>query len=91
MTKPIVEYSFTVHCRQEMERRGLTQEQVCSVLAAPEQRETVRPGRDVLQSKIRFADGVYLLRVFVDVDSLPARVVTAYRTGKIAKYWRADQ
>lgn len=91
MAEPIVEYSFTAHCRLEVQRRGLTEEEVCSVLAAPEQRETVHPGRDVLQSRVQFADGLYLLRVFVDVDCMPARVVTAYRTSKIAKYWRADQ
>jgi hypothetical protein len=33
----------------------------------------------------------YLLRVFVDVDREPPDVVTAYRTSKIDKYWRADK
>ena len=30
----------------------------------------------------------YLVRVFVDIDKRPAEVVTAYRTTKLAKYWR---
>jgi hypothetical protein len=33
---------------------------------------------------------VYLVRVFVDVDREPPEVVTAYRTSKLAKYWRAE-
>jgi type III restriction enzyme len=32
----------------------------------------------------------YLVRVFVDIDRTPAEVVTAYRTGKVFKYWRAE-
>ena len=60
------------------------------VLVAPEQRHRVRPGREVLQSRVTFGDKTYLVRVFVDVDRKPAEVVTAYRTSKIAKYWRAE-
>jgi len=63
---------------------------VRQVLAAPEQRHAVRPGRDLLQSRIEFAGKTYLVRVFVDVDRDPAEVVTVYRTSRIAKYWRAQ-
>jgi len=46
--------------------------------------------RDVLlQSRIPLAGKTYLLRVFVDIDRDPAEIVTAYRTSRIAKYWRA--
>jgi hypothetical protein len=31
---------------------------------------------------------IFLLRVFVDVERRPAEVITAYRTSKVAKYWR---
>jgi hypothetical protein len=31
------------------------------------------------------------VRVFVDVDRAPPEVVTAYRTSKLAKYWRAER
>jgi len=54
---------------------------------APEQREAVRPGRDVLQSRLELEGGTYLVRVFVDVDREPAEVVTVYRTSRITKYW----
>lgn len=58
------------------------------VLEAPEQRHEVREGRDVLQSRAEMEDGLYLVRVFIDTDVQPTEVVTAYRTSKIAKYWR---
>jgi len=50
----------------------------------------VRPGRAVFQSKTEEDGTEYLLRVFVDVDRIPAEVVTAYRTSKVAKYWRDE-
>ena len=62
------------------------------VLSAPEQQVEVRPGRIVLQSRIATGEraGMYLIRVVVDINREPAEVVTAYRTSKIAKYWREE-
>jgi len=61
------------------------------VLTAPEQRIELGPGRAVLQSRIADVAGrAFLLRVFVDVERRPAEVVTAYRTSKVAKYWRGE-
>lgn len=56
--------------------------------SSPEQRTAVRPGRDVLQSRIDVGGKTYLVRAFVDVDREPVEVVTVYRTSKIEKYWR---
>ena len=73
-----------------MARRQITEADVAQVLSAPEQAEEVRPGRWVCQSRIErgLPARSYLLRVFVDVDRQPAVVVTAYRTSRIARYWR---
>jgi len=90
MAEPILDHSISRHAAAEMERRGLDQAVVHRVLIAPEQREAVRPGRDVLQSRIELDGEIYVVRVFVDVDRSPAEVVTAYRTSKIEKYWRAE-
>lgn len=81
---------LTDHARMEMQRRGIAEVEVRSVLAAPEQREEVRAGRCVYQSRITVGDPsrVYLLRVFVDVDREPPEIVTVYRTGRVQKYWR---
>ena len=88
--QPIIDYVITAHAAYELERRGLSEENVRAVLLGPGQRLEVRPGRVVLQSRLVGADTrtKYLLRVFVDVERRPAEVVTAYRTSKIAKYWR---
>jgi len=87
---PITEFVVTPHAGFEMQRRGLDETIVGRVLAAPEQREALRPGRDVLQSRLEMAGKRYLVRVFVDVDRSPAEVVTVYRTSRIARYWRTQ-
>jgi hypothetical protein len=89
MAEAIDNYLITSHAAFEIWRRGIEEGVVRRILAAPEQRHAVRPGRDVLQSRIAFAGKAYLLRVFVDIDRDPAEVVTVYRTSRIAKYWRA--
>lgn len=90
VAKPIENYVITGHATMEMTRRNIGLEIVEKVLAAPNQRESVRPGRDVAQSKIEIGGKSYLIRVFVDIDRAPAEVVTVYRTRKIEKYWRLD-
>lgn len=60
------------------------------MLAAPEQRMTVRKGRDILQGQVEIDGKRYLVRAVVDVDRNPAEIVTAYRTSKIGKYQRIE-
>lgn len=90
--EPITDYVITPHAAFEMERRGLSQHVVRTVLTAPEQRVDVRPGRVVLQSRITAGvpAKVHLVRVFVDVDRRPAEVVTANATSKVVKYWKGN-
>jgi hypothetical protein len=88
--KPITEYRITAHALDQMLRRGITEEDVAKVLAAPEQSESLRAGREGYQAQVRSGEPpkTYLLRVIVDIDREPAEVVTVYRTSRVAKYWR---
>ena len=88
--EPILNFVFTDHALQEMARRQITQEDVRTVLAKPEQMEMVRDDRAVYQSRLEMGDPpkTYLVRVFVDIEPVPPFVVTVYRTSKIEKYWR---
>jgi hypothetical protein len=81
---------ITDHAAFEMRRRHIDEHVVHRVLAAPEQRHSVRLGRDVLQSRINVGGKTYLLRVFVDIDRSPAEVVTVYLTSQVGKYWEAE-
>jgi len=90
--KSITNYRVTDHARDEMVRRQITKDDVARVLAAPEHTETVREGREVYQFRLQSGEPpkTYLLRVFVDIDRIPPEVVTAYRTSKVANYWRTE-
>ena len=83
-------YVLTDHARWEMQRRNVTESEVARTLLAPEQRQEVRPGRCVYQSRFDLGEPpkAYLLRVFVDIDRSPPEVVTVYRTSKVHKYRR---
>ena len=87
---PIITYRLTDHAQTEMARRQISVPDVTHVLAAPEQREVVRPGRVVYQARVTWGttSTTYLLRVFIDIDRQPPDVATVYRTSKIAKYWK---
>lgn len=84
---------LTLHAAYEIERRGLTEEIVRGVLENPEQREQLRPGRWVFQSRLDMGSPpkAYLVRVIVDTERSRSEIVTAYRTSKISKYWRDEE
>lgn len=90
MVESITQYFLTAHAKMEMQRRGIPEETVKFVLGEPEQRSSLRSGREVLQSRVAMAGKLYLVRVIVEVDRAPAEVVTVYRTSKISKYWRTE-
>jgi len=73
-----------------MARRGISDAEIAEVLARPEQIVEMRPGRFVYQRRQFDAKTgrTYLLRVVVDMVGDEGIIVTAYRTRKVAKYWR---
>ena len=85
-------YRLTAHAIIEMGRRKIEEAHVQQVLFTPEQLIRIRPGRNIYQPRMELGDPpkTYLIRVFVDIDRDPPEVVTAYRTGKVEKYWRVD-
>ncbi len=88
-----MEFRLSRHAEWEMASRGLSLAMVQAVVDAPEQRlrDKFRAGVCIYQSRLWFEDGkMYLLRVVVAEEHAPPVVVTAYRTGKIEKYWSAE-
>ena len=81
---------MTDHASAQIQRRGIDMAAVNAILRNPEQAAEIRPGRVVLQSRRKVDNRTQLIRVFVDVDESPPRVVTAYRTSKIDKYWSPE-
>jgi hypothetical protein len=87
---PASDIRITDHARQQALLRGLDIAAVLLVAQRPEQVLPLTPGREVRQSRVLLpgARRVYLVRVVVDTTQLPAAVITAYRTSRLAKYWR---
>jgi hypothetical protein len=82
--KPI---KISVHARFEMKRRGIKRADVVATIRHAGQILPSIKGRHIHQSKIG-PGGRMLLRVVVKEDAVAYHVVTAYKTSKIAKYWR---
>jgi hypothetical protein len=73
-----MKYRLSQHALEEVQRRGMSIEQIESVLEHPHQIVSEQAGRKAYQSKLDFGTGkTYLLRVIVDEDVEPAVVVTA--------------
>jgi len=81
-------YKISKHADEEMQRRQIPRSLVDSVLENPQQIVDEYGNKKAYQSKIDFNGKIYLLRVIVDESVESKKVVTVYRTSKIAKYWR---
>ena len=72
-----------------MERRGIPEYIVMNIMEKPSQIVEEYGQKKAYQSIMDFEhDNKYLVRVIVNDITVPAVVVTVYRTSKITKYWR---
>lgn len=84
-------FRLTPHVLEEADRRAIPRHLLEAVLDSPQQVVQAARGRKTYQSQVDFGQGrIYLVRVIVDESTSPASVITAYRTSKIAKYWRGE-
>ncbi|RPH87139.1 MAG: DUF4258 domain-containing protein [Chroococcales cyanobacterium metabat2.561] len=82
-------FKFSNHALEEMEKRKVPISFVEAVLENPQQTLQQDEEITIYQSQIDFGTGkLYLLRVFINITSDPAIVVTVYRTSQIKKHWR---
>ena len=85
----MTEYILTQHAREEMVIREIPESILDAVMQSPGQ---IVPEKDDLvayQSVVTFPDaGEMLVRAIVADQNPPLRVITVYRTSKLAKYWR---
>lgn len=81
-------YELSAHVKQEMERRDIPLAIVETVLASPGQKVPEHGNVICYQSKVEINQRIYLIRVMVNETAVPSKVVTAYRTSKIDKYWK---
>ncbi|MBI3986444.1 MAG: DUF4258 domain-containing protein [Lentisphaerae bacterium] len=81
-------FDYSRHAEEELTRRGIARATADAVLRSPGQIVFERAPRKAYQSKVDLGGRMFLVRLIVDESTHPAVVVTAYRTSKIAKYWR---
>ena len=81
------QFDISDHAATEADRRGIPRDVLDAVLQVPQQIVPERRGRKAYQSRVDFRGKIFLVRAIVDESVDPARVVTAYRTSKISKYW----
>ena len=82
--------SYQSTCSRKCNARGISQAVVEAVLTSPDQKVPEHGDVVCYQSKFEFDQKQYLVRVMVNETVTPIKVVTAYRTSKIEKYWRQD-
>ena len=86
-----MDFRFSSHALEEMERRGIPIGMLESVLNSPQQVVAERDGKKAYQSQIDFGGGrMLLLRAIVNDALDPAVIITVYRTRNIQKYWRHE-
>ena len=82
-------FQISDHALEEMKRRELSKTLIKSILNDPQQIVDEYGNRKAYQSIIKFETGKdYLVRVIVNDNVKPAKIVTVYRTSRIDKYWR---
>lgn len=81
-------FHLSKHLTEKIEKRKIPKELIERVLQAPEQKNPEVDDIICYQSRVEIDGKRYLLRVMVNETVEPPVAVTAYRTGKIAKYWR---
>ena len=81
-------FHFSKHVQEELEKRKISRALLDGVLQVPEQK--VPEVEDIIcfQSRVDIDGKPYLLRVMVNEMVNPPVVVTVYLTKKINKYWR---
>jgi hypothetical protein len=80
-------FKLSKHAKEEMEKRSISLALLESVINNPRQ---IVPEREKAYQSIVIVESKesMLLRVIVDDAVEPAKVVIAYKTRKISKYWR---
>jgi hypothetical protein len=78
-----MEFKFTPHALEELEKRFIPLQVALTVLNHPDQITGEKKDRSAYQSEVEINGKLYIVRAIVEPDGT---VVTIYRTSKIQKY-----
>lgn len=85
-----MEYQISNYANRVMELRILPESLINKIIKHPQQ--VVEQGDMKVHQSIIAIEGKkrFLYRIFVDTSIKPVRIITAYKTSKIDKYWTAN-
>jgi len=88
----MTEITFSEHVLFEIEHRSINKKEIERLVQSPEQESPARKGRIVLQGKYYDSKErkLMLLRIIGIRTGNNFYVITAYKTSKIAKYWKGE-
>ena len=78
--------TFSNHAKERIERRGITECQVHTVISDPDKIIRESECKSIYQKKITDDKQVMLYRVFLNTCKTPRMIITAYKTSKLSKY-----
>lgn len=84
-----MEFEFSAHALEQMERREISKTIIEKILQNPQQTIS-ETGYTVYQTIIKFDDKDYLVRVFLNESVTPFKIITVYKTSKIDKYYEGE-
>ncbi len=88
----MAEIQISKHAREQMKKRGISEEMVFDIVQSPDQEISEDSDKQIYQSIKYFEKDKkeFLVRVFVNIIKPPNLVITVYRTTKIEKYWQDE-
>jgi hypothetical protein len=82
---------YTKHAEATLTERKIAKETVEELINTPQQVIKGKGNKEIVQGIFKHADEEFLLRVvYVEVKGL-TKVITAYWTSKIDKYWEGSR
>ena len=76
---------FSKHCQQQIKERNLDPNDILAVLRDPLE-VILLPDYAIYQGIIIENEIKFLLRIFVNLNSQPEKIITVYKTSKLTKY-----
>lgn len=84
-----MEFRYSKHLQEKVNRRNVLESLLEDVLQAPEQKFPCLDHITCYQSRV-IDKHPYLLRIMVNTAVTPPVVITIYRSKNIDKYWRTS-
>ena len=87
----VIDFEIIPIARKKLRRRGIPEEWIRETLNLPGQTVDGYGGRKVAHKKYRIEHEEYLLRVIYEEKEELKKVVTAYLTSQIERYWKEEE